>query len=134
MGGVIFLSTDKGNSWSEKNIGLLNNFVHTIAISSNNIFAGTGGGGIFKAKLSDFGISSIEENSANSEPDFFIFPNPVSDFINIFPETINKIEIISALGETVIKSEAQNRIDVSYLTPGIYFFKTSEKIIKFIKL
>jgi hypothetical protein len=43
--GGIFLSTDNGSSWNAVNNGLTNLSVRSLAISGNNIFAGTSGYG-----------------------------------------------------------------------------------------
>ena len=43
----IFLSTNNGNSWVPIDTGLTNTNIQTIAISGNNIFAGSYGGGVF---------------------------------------------------------------------------------------
>lgn len=40
----MYLSTDNGNNWTTINNGLTNQYVKSIAISGNNIFAGTPGG------------------------------------------------------------------------------------------
>ena len=46
-GGGVFLSTDSGTSWTAVNSGLTNKNVYSLAVSGNNIFAGTAGGGVF---------------------------------------------------------------------------------------
>jgi hypothetical protein len=40
----VFLSTDKGNSWSDVNFGLGNQNIHTLAAKDTNLFAGTDDG------------------------------------------------------------------------------------------
>lgn len=42
--GGMFRSTDSGNSWSPMNNGLTNDNIRAIAVSGNNVFAGTDGG------------------------------------------------------------------------------------------
>ncbi len=52
-----------------------------------------------------------------------IYPNPTSNEINILSsETINRVEIYNLTGIRQITS-MENRIDVSNLSPGIYFIK-----------
>ncbi|MBK7669283.1 MAG: T9SS type A sorting domain-containing protein [Sphingobacteriaceae bacterium] len=51
-------------------------------------------------------------------------PNPVAGFINIYREVqsigSSEIEIINSLGQTVLKTEFKNQIDVSELASGFY--------------
>jgi hypothetical protein len=64
-GGGIFLSTDNGNSWKQKNNGITNLNILSISISSsNNIYIGTKEGGIFLS--SDNGESWIQRNKGLS--------------------------------------------------------------------
>jgi len=53
--GGIFVTTDKGISWTKVNTGLTNTEVHSLALSGTNLFAGTYGGGVFLS--SDKGAS-----------------------------------------------------------------------------
>ena len=50
LGGGVFRSTDDGNTWIERNNGLIATDVRAIAINpSNDIFAGTYGMGMFRS-------------------------------------------------------------------------------------
>lgn len=73
-------------------------------------------------------------------PGFLISPNPANNYISILLPAENsdsQIEILNALGETIIKTENKNTIDVSLLSKGVYFIKVKERenfcIQKFIK-
>ena len=67
--------------------------------------------------------------------DFYILPNPVSDFLIITSnQEIGKIEIFSALGLKVHESEWSERIDVSGLSSGVFIIRIGNKTYKFIKL
>ncbi|MGA2296837.1 MAG: regulator, partial [FCB group bacterium] len=50
-GSGVYLSTDNGANWNTANQGLNNLYVNTMAVSGNNIYAGTGddfgGGGVY---------------------------------------------------------------------------------------
>ena len=66
---------------------------------------------------------AINSNS-KSEYDFFIYPNPANNFINVFYQNANakdEIKIINTLGETIIKTNDKNGIDIAALENGIYF-------------
>ncbi|MEJ6777519.1 MAG: T9SS type A sorting domain-containing protein [Crocinitomicaceae bacterium] len=71
-----------------------------------------------------------------------LYPNPVKDFlfINGIADIIdlNSIEIVSAVGKSVLKIEiAKEEINVSKLAPGFYFLNITHRkeieSIKFIK-
>lgn len=61
--------------------------------------------------------SSLEENSIN------IFPNPVTDLLQISTGNIKgnyEIAIRNTLGEVVLKTNNQTKLNVSHLTNGLY--------------
>ena len=47
--GGIYRSTNNGQSWTPVNTGLANRNVLVLAVSGNNLFAGTDGGGVFRS-------------------------------------------------------------------------------------
>ncbi|MFH1049609.1 MAG: T9SS type A sorting domain-containing protein [bacterium] len=90
-------------------------------------------------------VINVEENFPCS---FKIYPNPVSDYIEIIAEaryavSLNsEIQIFNSLGESLMKSffssptgEGQElRFDISGLPPGIFFLRFSNKFYKFVKI
>lgn len=79
----IYLSTDNGKNWIQKNTGLTNLDVSSLLINGNNIFAGTiYKEGMFRAKLSDFNLSDVED-MINSEKGLNISPNPATNNVSI---------------------------------------------------
>ncbi|MFO0322097.1 MAG: serine hydrolase [Bacteroidota bacterium] len=67
-------------------------------------------------------VTSINETTSNTKS-ISIYPNPANTEINIaLPSNENiQIEISNTMGETVVKKENDNRIDISSLTNGVYF-------------
>ena len=68
-----------------------------------------------------------------------VFPNPVHDQLNIHLPQLsqNEIEIFDATGKYLSKTQIENgqRLDVSGLVPGTYYFKLSDgRTASFIKL
>lgn len=87
----------------------------------------------YRVYLRDITVGS-EEASANVLENIDIYPNPATNelFINSSAFDIESIDIINALGQTII-SEAiyADRINVSELTQGIYFirFNSASEVI-----
>jgi hypothetical protein len=107
------------------------------------------------SKINDVtnGPNSVEEN--NNE-ELFISPNPAKDYIEILQlnltfnrrvdtGVLEEIAIYNVFGEKMLNLSSaggggnaadgggQIRIDVSHLTPGVYFIKIADKIEKFVK-
>ncbi|MCF6129664.1 T9SS type A sorting domain-containing protein [Flavobacterium sp. AS60] len=80
----------------------------------------------------DYWVVKVGPDSlATSDYDLFdpvLFPNPVSNQLNIISETSNiKTYIIyDTLGKTIIKKNYKNTIDVSQLKSGIYYLELQD--------
>ncbi|HWY12712.1 MAG TPA: T9SS type A sorting domain-containing protein [Bacteroidia bacterium] len=63
--------------------------------------------------------------------DLKLYPNPAANNLNILSEQnqfqYSEIEIINYLGQTVLKTQYTNTIDVSKLSKGIYTLKIIAK-------
>ena len=73
--------------------------------------------------------SSIQENIVKK---ISFFPNPSNKFINIATDTIKKTIIFSLQGKEILRTD-QNKIDISFLTNGIYFISIETPTFKIIK-
>ena len=85
----------------------------------------------------NFEIKGLSENLSNSEiqqNNSTVFPNPVSDYLNIRSENeILKIQIYDLLGKNLIKTEQDNlaSVNLSLLSPGVYIVKIfSDEIVE----
>ena len=67
------------------------------------------------------------ENSNINNPEFIIYPNPTREFLNISSLNANTVIVYNILGKELIK-ETSNRINVSFLSKGVYFIKVSDGI------
>ena len=72
--------------------------------------------------------------------EFSIYPNPVSNTINVKGENVNKIsqlQIYDIAGKLILEQEKPfryiNSLDVSQLAPGVYIIKLDGVSSKFIK-
>lgn len=88
----------------------------------------------FIAKLNS--ITGIDDEVFESG--FSIYPNPANNFLQIKTSTNANIEIINMAGQSIIKTEVSTNnatVDISILTPGVYFVKAfTEDEISIIKM
>ena len=75
---------------------------------------------------------SINSNETNNN--IFVYPNPSINYINIdSDEEIWKLEIIQMSGEKINILPFSKRIDISFLSKGLYVLNFNNYYIKFIK-
>ena len=128
----VYLSTDYGNNWTKKNSGLIYLSEPGLIIYGDYIFAGTNNNGVFRAKLSELGITDVKAPYSGIE--YNIFPNPASNEFSVRfyspNETKVQITILNNLGKEVYSrleqaGEGTNEkiIDSDKLASGNYFVK-----------
>ena len=147
----VFLSSDNGQRWIAVNRGLTNLRVDALAARGDTmIYAGTHGGGVFKAKIKDllYAADVRDENSDHNE--LSIYPNPAQDHINIsFGNPVNQfilsdnpdihIKIINEFGSSVFEKGAiatpgnSININTEEFPSGVYFVSVNNRTGKFIK-
>lgn len=77
----------------------------------------------FNGKVSLSNVIALR-NKLETTDGFMVFPNPAGKFINVFSENVeNEVEILNASGSRVIKTRSKNKIDISGLNNGTYFFR-----------
>ncbi len=84
--------------------------------------------GLFKV---DNRLTSVE-NVGNQISSNLFYPNPSSDYINI-EATNQPVTIISLTGRIMKQVTGESRIDISFLSSGIYFVRIGDRIEKLIK-
>ena len=79
-------------------------------------------------------IINVNNIKISNTDDITIYPNPVSDKLNLkFDGNADTIQILNVNGQVIRKQEYQNSIDVSMLKSGFYFLKLGDAVAKFIK-
>lgn len=63
--GGVFVSTDNGESWTQRSTGLPYNDIYTIAVSGSNLFAGTPGG-VFQSANNGANWSKVNTGLTNT--------------------------------------------------------------------
>jgi len=137
-GSGVFISTNYGETWIERNLGLeteKNKNILSIALNKEDVFIGTWGN-IFKSKLSDLITGIHDINSTNTY--LKIYPNPSNDLIFInSSENIkfNSIKIYNLLGiqQEISKKENLKIIDITNLSVGVYILECNNQSVIFIK-
>jgi hypothetical protein len=89
---------------------------------------------VYKKDFLANGVSELNQDKIN----FTIYPNPANNVLNINLETDYRVkcELISIIGKTVFTCMVDlgaNSIDISALSPNVYFVKIENNLIKFIK-
>jgi len=62
----VYLSTNNGTSWVPANSGITNIYLHTLAVSGNNVFAGTYGGGVFLSANNGTSWTAVNNGLVNT--------------------------------------------------------------------
>jgi ligand-binding sensor domain-containing protein len=143
----VYISKDFCKTWVDASKDLGYKYVSSLLIVNDEIYAGTSGGGLFKAKISDLEIAAVHFNINNETQ--VVAPNPTSDFIEISvgangPSPLQSdVRIFDVYGQTVSPagggvSSADGggciRIDVSGLPQGMYFVRVGDRVEKFVKI
>lgn len=81
--------------------------------------------------------TAISDDIFDSERDFFVYPNPANDVLNIRFGYGNLIEgektIVNLHGELMMVFKETTLLNVSSLPPGIYLIRWGNQVLKFIK-
>jgi hypothetical protein len=139
MGRGIFMSTDYGLSWINRNQGFeYPPSVRCLIVANNYIFAGTDTQSVWRRAMSDIiGINKISEEIPSSFTLFQNYPNPFNPSTTINFEipksTLVKIAIFDISGkeiEVLINEQIKpGKYSVSWnasnYSSGVYFYKIS---------
>jgi photosystem II stability/assembly factor-like uncharacterized protein len=151
FGNHIFVASDKGiyistfdsDNWLKVNEGFPTVCLK-LSVNKDYIFGNTEGRGLYRSKLSNFGITAVIEQIHTAINDILIFPNPASDYIYIQPSEGWQpsegydIQIFDMLGINLSPAglgiKGGGKIDISNLSLGIYFIKIGNHVEKFVKM
>lgn len=120
----VFYSADTAKSWIPANEHLRNKKIYQITALNGHLYIGTRGNGIWKRQIWE--TTSLDPISKFN---YKFYPNPTNDRIYFeSDEATLEIRIYDASGSAVFilnkdLYDLKSGIDVSNLTPGIYFFQ-----------
>lgn len=132
---LFLLSCSAFAQWQEHNGGISGGLVYVSNVKEEVLYAGSDGGGVFRASLADFGMSGVDEKRATSvETALPIFPNPAIEYIYLkgIKEGLS-IRIYSPIGERVFESAYANSIDTAGLASVVYYRISGVYKAKFVK-
>jgi photosystem II stability/assembly factor-like uncharacterized protein len=134
----VYLSADTGGTWKAVNQGFPEQFgkvlsVESLKMNDTYIFAIANDHFLYRAKLSDLGITNVAETQSK-EQSFTLFPNPAVNEIK-FQYTLNKADYVSIKIKDILGNEVANVLDYSaqpggsssyiyncsHLSSGVYF-------------
>ena len=82
--------------------------------------------------IPDFSQYNLNKIKTIDQKNILVYPNPASENIFIKSKNDTDYQIFTFDGKVVLSGQSQqNKIDVSTLPSGIYFFKTGNLIQKF---
>ncbi len=97
-----------------------------------DLLTGNYAGGLTLYKMLPLSINEPAKGMNNFE----IYPNPVGNTLTVKLQERSSIRILNLLGEVLVQKIVASGIsylDVSFLSPGIYFIRTDHTALKFIK-
>lgn len=116
---------------------------------------------IYKRALSEeeiLGLTNVGDNTKSNSDNLSIFPNPTSDFIEVKinnvmlsedKNQVPRVKVFNVLGSVIVslgdsrfrgndifvsQEGEMIRIDVSQLSPGVYFVQIGSRVQRFVKL
>jgi len=148
----IYYSIDSGKNFLPFYQGIKDNLSFSSLYIDDNeetIYAGDAFGPVYYRSFSEFSTKVNEQVGFSNS--FSLSPNPATDFLEIsyspsinrmVNHTVDGIAVYNVFGmnfpphltSSATPQEGNLRIDVSTLSPGVYFVKVGEKVGKFVKI
>ncbi len=137
-GNEVYVSMDKGNTWTNINDGLPGNAILSIYVNDSSVFAGIYGSGLWRLPLSDI-ITAVKRPIVPSFlKSFFLwqnYPNPFNpstiidyDIPKLSHVTINVYDLLGRKVKTLVDTEKlpghyQVTFNASRMPSGVYFYR-----------
>lgn len=91
------------------------------------------GGGVYLLKYGVANTFGLDENNTDNE--FFVYPNPVEDVLNVHKTSEKEIVLMNMMGKILKKIQLQEgetdlKIDMGEFASGIYFIRNGNSVIK----
>lgn len=129
VGGTIFKTSDGGITWENQTSGNSINLTSVFFTNADTGYVVGGGGTILKT--TNGGLVGL--NEIGIMPKFLkIYPNPAKDIITIesFMTGDTPLSILNVNSQKIMErqiSDYKTQIDISNLSPGVYFVKLQNR-------
>lgn len=71
--------------------------------------------------IHDLAHNGLNDNASSA---MLLYPNPVKDMLTVQAENVSSINVYSLTGQLILEAEG-DKVDVSFLHPGVYFARIS---------
>jgi hypothetical protein len=134
-GNGVFITTNYGQNWIQKNEGLGNLYIYALTIENGYVFAGTFGGSVWRRSLTELiGIKPISSEIPNEFYLYQNYPNPFNPATTIkydLPKSGDvSIKVYDLLGKEIysmnefkLAGTYSFRFDGTNHASGVYFYK-----------
>jgi len=144
---VVLYTNNGGSNWWEEatntNIELESIFIDDSLNAWTIGIDNWGKGTVLYSKIDTMSVD-VSQNRSLEMINFSFSPNPATDYLEIsyspsinrmVNHTVDGIAIFNVFGQKVLSSSQYSaKLDVSGLSPGVYFMKVGEKVGKFVKI
>jgi photosystem II stability/assembly factor-like uncharacterized protein len=123
--GDIFKSTNGGSSWQDQNSPSTQK-INAFSFTNPQFGWAVGGNGSILMGQIFTGTVGVKAIKTDHFSDLHIFPNPTTGKLKIWPDGIFTIKIFNSIGQIIynsIQSGSEMELDLSHLSPGIYFVR-----------
>ncbi len=112
--GKVFLTSDKGNNWSDIGQGLPFDInipypIWSLGRDSTDLFVGIDANGVWRRPFTEMNIITGEEIALNKTTDFTVFPNPASNNLTVSYNATNgaviTMKIMDILGNILVNEQ-----------------------------
>lgn len=132
--GTVYLSLDKGVTWSDIGQGLQTSQINCLIYGNGYLFAGSKGAGVWRFKDEDI-ITSVEAPSLGASNTITLYPNPSKELVSLQNlASGSTYQIFDVAGQIICQgSWDQTPISVASFKAGVYVVKTEQSALRFVK-
>ena len=132
------MSTDYGFTWVTDSSGLElgpDTWVETMGVNANGyVFLAMANRGLYRSRIP---FKELSVTELTNYEQYKVFPTPATDkiFIKSNAETFNlRITIYTIEGIELLNTDYKTSIDISHLSPGLYYLKIGKEVKRIVKV
>ncbi len=132
------MSTDYGFTWTTDTSGLelgTDTWVECMGVNANGyVFLAMANRGLYRSRIP---FKKLSVSEAMQTEQYKVFPTPATDKIYIKNDAKScndRISIFTIEGIEIINTDYKTSIDISNLSPGLYYIKIGKEVKRFVKV